>query len=112
MNDAEQTILFDQADIEQNKVMAILAYILFFIPMIAAPKSRFAMFHANQGLLLLLLAIANMIVGLIPIVGWIVNIFLGIAIFVLWIIGIINAASGRAKDLPVIGQYRILNFNV
>jgi hypothetical protein len=33
-----------------NKVMAILAYIIFFIPLLAARDSHFAMYHANQGL--------------------------------------------------------------
>ena len=31
-----------------------------------------------------------------------------IAFFVLMIIGIVNAANGRAKELPVIGKYRLL----
>ena len=33
---------------------------------------------------------------------------LGIVFLVLVIIGIINAANGKAKELPVIGKYRIL----
>lgn len=33
---------------------------------------------------------------------------LGIVFLVLAIIGIINAANGKAKELPVIGKYRIL----
>ena len=33
---------------------------------------------------------------------------LGIVFLVLDIIGIINAANGKAKELPVIGKYRIL----
>ena len=30
-------------------------------------------------------------------------------LLVLCILGIINAAQGRAKELPVIGKFRILN---
>src|ERR1035437_3247453 len=43
---------FDADDVEKNKAMAILGYIFFVIPLAAAPKSKFARFHANQGLLL------------------------------------------------------------
>lgn len=49
---ADLTDQFDKADVEQNKVMAILAYfgILVLIPILAAKDSKFARFHANQGL--------------------------------------------------------------
>ena len=47
---------FDKNDIEQNRVMAILAYlgILVIIPIAAAKNSKFATYHANQGLILLI----------------------------------------------------------
>ena len=51
----------DPKDIEENKVWGILAYIIFFLPLITAPKSKFAKYHANQGLLLVLLSVANKI---------------------------------------------------
>ena len=54
----------------KNKVMAILAYIIFFIPLLAAKESKFAMYHANQGLVLFLLAVAVSIVGTIIPLGW------------------------------------------
>jgi hypothetical protein len=41
--------VFDQADIEKNKTMAGLAYLLFFLPLVACPDSPFGRFHANQG---------------------------------------------------------------
>ena len=47
------------ADIEKNKAVGILAYILFFIPIIAARDSKFAMYHANQGLALFIVAVAG-----------------------------------------------------
>ena len=33
---------------------------------------------------------------------------IGLLFFVLMIVGIVNAASGRAKELPVIGKIRIV----
>lgn len=100
----------DPADVEQNKIMGILAYIIFFIPLLAARESKFAMYHANQGLVLFLAGIAVSILGsIIPILGWFVILPLGmLAITVLAILGIVNAAKGQIKPLPIIGGISII----
>jgi len=101
---------FDKNDVESNKVMALLAYIIFLVPLLAAKESKFAMFHANQGLVLFLVAVAvNIVGGIIPIVGWFIILPIGnLLVFILAIIGIINAAKGEAKPLPLIGGINIL----
>lgn len=120
-NTADTTAEFDQNDINTNKGMAILAYFgpLVFIPMFAAKQSKFARFHSNQGLLLLIAAVAWSIVygiinAILLAISWrlytvssIIGI-LSIVFFVLFIIGIINASNGRAKELPIIGKFKIL----
>lgn len=100
----------DSADIEKNKVMAILAYLIFFIPLLAARDSKYAMYHANQGLILFLVALGVNIVGqIIPFLGWFIILPLGnLIVFVFVVLGIINAAGGQRKPLPVIGQFEIL----
>lgn len=100
----------DSADVEKNKVMGILAYIFFFIPLLAAKDSQFAMFHANQGLVLFLAAMAINIVGsFILFSGWFFILTLGnLLIFVFVVLGIINAAKGEMKPLPLIGGISIL----
>jgi uncharacterized membrane protein len=100
----------EQEDAEKNKLMGILAYIIFFIPILAAKESKFAMYHANQGLVLFLLAIAvNVVGGIIPFIGWFLILPLGnLAVVVLAIIGIINSAKGETKPLPLIGGIVIL----
>lgn len=100
----------DTADVEKNKVIAALAYIIFFIPLLAAKDSPFAMFHANQGLVLLLLSVAVSVLGsVIPILGWFVILPLGgLAVFVFAILGIVNALNGQMKPLPLIGGIKIL----
>ena len=97
-------------DVNQNKVYAILAYfgILVLIPILAAPKSEFAKFHSNQGLLLLIGALICMVIGVIPFVGWLIAFAGDIFILVLAIMGIINAAKGEMKELPLIGSIKIL----
>lgn len=110
----DYTAQFDPNDIQQNKVMAILAYIgiLFLIPLLAAPQSQFARFHANQGLVLfivdIILGVVVRICLFIPIVGLIISSVVGLCIFLLMVLGIVNAASGKGKELPLIGKIRII----
>ena len=118
LNDTPDTTgEYDPADIEQNKVFAILAQlgILVLVPILGAKESKFARFHANQGLVLVIAAIAiGIVIGILQfipvlgiifsIVGWIIN----IALLVLCIIGIVNACNGKAKELPLIGSIKIL----
>ncbi|MBQ7073217.1 MAG: zinc ribbon domain-containing protein [Bacteroidales bacterium] len=108
-NAADNTAECDQADINSNKVMAILAYlgILVLIPLFAAKDSKFARFHTNQGLLLLLVAILCGVISRIPVIGFIGSI-LGFISGIFAIIGIVYAIQGKAKELPLIGKYRIL----
>ena len=117
-NTADHTDEFDPSDIEQNKFMAILAYLswLVLIPLFAAKESRFARFHCNQGLVLAIAEIiAWVLFGIlkkIPLIGWIfaaLSWVLSLICLVMAVIGILNAVGGKAKDLPVIGSFRILS---
>ena len=120
-NTADTTSQYDPADVEKNKAMGVLAYLswLVLIPIFAAKDSKFARFHANQGLVLL---IASAIFGVVRwilseilfAISWrlyfvtIIISLLGLVFLALAIIGIVNAATGKAKELPVIGKIRIL----
>lgn len=102
--------------------MAVLAYfgILVLIPILAAKESKFARFHANQGLILLITGVAysifvQVVIKIVVFISYalagIVGIVLGLAwllLLVLAIIGIINAVKGEFKQLPLIGQFQIL----
>ena len=114
-------------DARNNKAMGVLAYlgILVLVPIFAAKESKFARYHANQGLVLALAEIAFAIVYSI-LTGILTAILLGTGAWGLWsvittllglvwlvflalaIIGIVNAVNGKMKDLPVIGKIRIL----
>ena len=109
---AAEPVVSDDADAEKNKGMAILAYFIFFIPMLTDAKdSKFAMFHANQSLVLALAGLAVSIIGsIIPFLGWFLLLPVGfIVVFVFWIMGLINAANGKMKELPLIGGIHILD---
>lgn len=108
-NNIPQTENFEQEDINNNKTMAGLAYIIFFLPLIVCPQSAFARFHANQGLLLLILSVVGTtILGVIPIIGWMLIPIFCLAIFLLCIMGLVSGLQGNSKRLPLIGKYTIL----
>lgn len=116
-NTEDTTTQFDPNDIEANKAMGILSYLswLVIIPLIAAPKSPFARYHANQGLVLAIFStVVCVLLGAltwIPVVGVVIGIVLGLAgvlFLVLMVLGIVNAANGKAKELPILGKIRLL----
>lgn len=102
--------------------MAVLAYfgILVLIPILAAKESKFARFHANQGLILLITGVAysifvQVIIKIVAFISYVLTGIVGIALGLAWllllvlaIIGIINAVKGEFKQLPLIGQFQIL----
>ena len=96
---SNQNLSTDEKDIKDNKLWAFLGYlgILCLIPLLARKDSKFAHFHAKQGLILL---IGEFFVW-VPVIGWI----LGIVIFVLWIMGVVNVFSGKMKPLPIVGEW-------
>lgn len=112
--------MYDMKDIGENKVFAFFSYLgfLFIIPLIAKPDSRFCKFHINQGIILCIteaiveiicsgLELVSVSASLVTVIGLITT-ALDILIACLAIYGIVNALTGKAKELPVIGKYRIL----
>ena len=122
-NTKDETASFHPDDIAQNKTWGGLAYIIFFLPLIGAPGSRYGRFHSNQGLLLLILGIIVAVVvqilswafvlggawflffipTIISVVGW-------IFVVILFILGLMNGFTGKAKELPFIGKFRIIKY--
>ena len=109
----DYTSAFAPQEIEEAKVLSILGYlgILFLVPMLAMPNNRFARFHANQGLVLFITwfacSIAQFALGYVPIIKWFTWI-LWLGPFVLMIIGMVNAGGGKAKALPLIGNFQLV----
>lgn len=109
-------------DIEKHKVLAIVAYLgfLVLIPALAAPNSKFARFHVNQGAVLFAATVAYAIVttaiseffGVVSVALAAISIIifnLGyLGLFALMLLGIRNAYKGERKQLPYLGRYRIL----
>ncbi len=121
-NAEDNTDEFDKEDVEDNIFFAVIAYfgILFIVPLIAAPNSKFAKFHAAQGLNLFILEIvysivSGVIVGICSHFGFIVSLLAsgimglaGLFVFILFIQGIVNAATHKARKLPFIGEFELI----
>ena len=124
MNSSQNyTFMYKEEDIKNNKFFAVISYLplLFMIPLIFKKESKFARFHANQGLSLFvcevivsvvyfilkwvftLLAIAPLLIGLNFIMTVIFIFMLSILL-----VGVMNANGGLAKSLPFIGGIEII----
>jgi uncharacterized membrane protein len=93
----------------KNTAMAVIAYIIFFIPLLTgdAKKDPFVKYHTKQGLVLFLLVVAlNIVNWILPFYMWYtINWILNLGELVLLIIGISNAVGGKQQPLPVIGKF-------
>lgn len=84
---------------KEEKNVAALSYlfILFLVPLLTKKKSKFAQFHAKQGLIL---TICWFIASFTFILAPIAYLFC----LILMIIGFMNVMSGKMEPLPVVGK--------
>ena len=107
------------SEAESGKGMSILAYLglLALIPFFAEKNNKFVVYHAKQGVNLLIIEVIAMVaVGILAsILSWrlwflssLLNMAVGICAFVLSIMGIVNACNGETKELPIVGSIKII----
>lgn len=95
---------------DNTKVFSILTYLIFIVGLIwylvdeNIQKSKSAKFHFKQSLVLVIAYFILQIVASIISLG-VLNTLVWIAFLVLVVLGIINAANGVDKELPVIGKF-------
>lgn len=113
----DYTNQFSAAEINEGKTLSIIGYlgILFLVPLLALPNNRFARFHANQGLVLLLgwvaASIVVSIIGELPFIGLLSLLLwpvVGIGFLVIMVMAMVSASGGNAKTLPLIGNFQLL----
>ena len=90
----------------KNTGMAVIAYLIFFVPLLTDAKDdAFVKFHVKQGIILFVAWILVTIFSMVPIIGWMLGPILWVALLLLLLVGILNAVNGEKKELPFIGQY-------
>lgn len=121
----DHTAEFDRKDISDNKVIAMLVYLMgaigVIIALLASNSSKYVSFHLRQALKFLVVEIvmlialfASAVLCIIPVLGWFICALVMIAVciayvilFVLKIVCFFQICSGKAKEPAII---RGLNF--
>ena len=105
----DHTAEFDRKDISDNKVYAMLVYLMgtigIIIALLAAQNSRFVAFHVRQALKIVAVNLLMTIVALVLCWTIIVPIAAGVMAVVFWVIKIIcffQICSGKAKEPAII----------
>lgn len=123
----DTTSSYDPNDIEQNKVVCGISYIsiLFFLPLVACPNSRFGKFHANQALILLIAwailgtagGVCTGVIGALPFIpdfikhtaNALIGVITGFGPTAGMVFGLVNALNGKAREIPLIGKFNLIN---
>jgi uncharacterized membrane protein len=96
----------------EDKTVAILSYLTllgFIVAIIlnSSKKNKLGIFHLRQTLgfylTLIAVAICQVVLIVIPLLGLLVIFGLWCSILVLWIMGLVSAINGQMKPMPIVG---------
>ncbi len=108
----DHTAEFDPKDIADNKLYAVVPYFFSFIVGVIVGiyvnESQFLKFHIKNALRLDIASIIVALFFIIPFLGWVAGGVCLAILAVVKIIAIVNAFSGKAKDLPIISGIKFL----
>lgn len=125
-NGHDHTAKFRDYDRKRCRLESLCACtgILFFVPLVSTPESRYGRYWANQGLIVLLVEALCLIAGLtlsallslllpVPVLGKIAAVLKVLVAVALWgivlfyvLTAALSVLRGRAKDVPFIGYWR------
>jgi uncharacterized membrane protein len=92
-----------------TNLAAALAYLLWFVTgillLIVEKDSKFVRYHAMQSTLFFLpVAVIQMVLWAIPILGWILGFLVWVASLVAWLVLMFKAYQGEKFKLPIVGD--------
>jgi len=112
---SDHTGEFTVQDISDNKVIAMLPYLLgimgILVALLASRESKYAYFHVRQALKIKVIEVLTGLVSLILCWTFIIPILAGLFLFILWIIKIIcffQVCGGRAKEPAIVKEFKFL----
>ena len=90
-------------DVEDNRVIAALSYlwVLCLVPLLMKRKSKFAQFHAKQGLVLFVAELVGSLLFWFPFFGQV----LMLVFLVVSILGIVKALNGEWWKMPYVYEW-------
>ena len=111
--------LFTNEEKEEGRIYSIIGYFwfLFFIPLLVK-NNKYCKYHANQGLNLLIFSLlGGLFVTLLDnflkmvslgVVSIIFKVVFSLIVVFLFCFGIFNSLKGKARNLPLIGEFRLI----
>lgn len=102
----DHTREFNPQDISENKVIAMMPYLLgmigVIIALLAIKESKFVGFHVKQALKISICEILVVFFSIIPILGWIATGVCELILVVVNLICFFNVCGGKAKEAPIV----------
>lgn len=109
---ADHTAEFEPQDISENKIFALLPYLMgligIIVALLACRESKFAQFHIREALKIQICMILLILIGAIGAITIIVPIAAGICTLILYVVSIIcffRVCSGKAIEAPIVGGF-------
>ena len=108
----DHTAKFTKEDISDNKVLAMIPYLMgwvgIIITLLASGTSEYASFHVKQALKIQVVTILSVLLNIIPFLGTLAFGILGIVLFVVNIICFVNVCKGLAKEPLIVSSIPFL----
>ena len=109
---SDHTAEFDKKDISDNKVVAMLCYLLSVFGLIIAcllsGESKYVQFHVRTCLKITVVEALLALCAIVPILGWLVFVVGTVICLVLRIIAFFQICGGKAKDPAIISSLGFL----
>lgn len=95
------------------RISSALAYVFFLVPTIMLEDNQLGQFHANQGLLNLILSVVGgTVLTFIPGIGIWLALLMEVFCIFNGVRGIVLSLQGKAKGIPVFGQITIIAYRL
>lgn len=108
----DHTAEFDPKDISDNKVVAMLCYLLGVLGVIIAcllsTDSKYVKFHVRACLKIMVIEALLLFALIVPFLGWLVYGVCTVICAVIRIIAFFQICGGKAKDPAIIGSFSFL----
>jgi uncharacterized membrane protein len=91
---------------EENKVMAILACfpLIGLILLFVEKNDQFVRYMGAQ---FALVGAIQLVLGIIPLIGWVLSVPLMIIVWILIIVGMVKASKGERFDVPMVSGWAL-----